>query len=221
MDKKLSNIKNRKTIAYIPENKIQNIIYTFLSEEESDQVYNLMETDDTVLVTVVETDWNHDFSPWAAKRVFKKEKDFGGGANDFLKELCEDIMPEVEKSIGASQFKRGLVGYSLAGLFATYSIYNCDKFNFFGSISGSLWFDGFLDYIKEREINTKLEKAYFSLGQKEKETRNPRMAVVEDVTIEIANIFQEEGIGSLFELNDGNHFTEKEIRIAKGMKYLT
>lgn len=55
-------------------------------------------------------------------------------------------------------------------------------------VSGSLWQEGWLDYLKEHPINHK--KIYLSLGSKEHKTRNVLMKNVLKNTLETYEIYQ-------------------------------
>ena len=65
-----------------------------------------------------------------------------------------------------------------------------------------------------------VNRVYLSLGDREKNTRNPRMAVVEDRTRQTAELLQAKGIPVVFELNPGGHFNDAPARIAKGINAL-
>ena len=60
-------------------------------------------------------------------------------------------------------------GYSLAGLFSLYSLHELDLDGAI-SVSGSLWQEGWLEYLKNHPIKNK--RIYLSLGSKEHKTRN-------------------------------------------------
>ena len=62
------------------------------------------------------------------------------------------------------------------------------------------------------------DKIYFSLGDKEANTRNPILKTVEDNTRELSEYFKNLGSEVKFELNKGNHFTDIILRSAKGIK---
>ena len=62
------------------------------------------------------------------------------------------------------------------------------------------------------------DKIYFSLGDKEANTRNPVLKTVRDKTIELSEYFKSIGAEVIFELNSGNHFTDTILRSAKGIK---
>lgn len=103
-------------------------------------------------------------------------------------------------------------GYSLAGLFSLYAMHELDLDGAI-SVSGSLWKEGWLDYLKEHPIYHK--KIYLSLGSKEHKTRNVLMKNVLKNTLETYEIYQKEN-QCIFEKNVGNHFFQSEQRMMKG-----
>ena len=183
-------------------------------------------------------DWDNDLSPWPAPKAFKGGSDFGGGADDFIKELAGGIMPAVEKTLaawpktemndGSSEIGRqpivpeysAIAGYSLAGLFSVYAAWTSGCFRRGVSASGSMWFDDFVDYLKKNPSAQPPERFYFSLGDKEKNTKNQRMAVVEERTREAEALMGEPGTETIFELNEGGHFSEPEHRTARGIRWM-
>ena len=196
----------------------KNIIYIHLYEDCSEQVYELLTNPKPVIVSIG-TDWNGDMTPWYAPSLYKKEKDFSGNAENYLKILTKDIVPFAENIIGFKPENRCITGYSLAGLFAVYAALNTHIFSAFASISGSLWYDGFEDYTDSK--NSTVRYAYFSLGNKEKNTRNSRMSKVENSTLSITEKFRQKGIKTDFEFNNGNHFQDIPLRIAKAINSIS
>lgn len=159
-------------------------------------------------------DWNGDLSPWAAPKAFKGEKDFSGGAEAFLNRLTGRVVPEISNQMqsGAPMI---LAGYSLAGLFAAWAATKTGRFQAMASISGSLWFDGFQEYLQHHPFLCRA--AYFSVGDKEKNTRSARMAVVEENTKKAAEKAALDGCETIFTLNPGNHFKDAAKRMADGV----
>lgn len=172
------------------------------------------------LLIVYDLDWNDDLSPYFAKSIFKNAPDFKGEADKFLDYLTTDLIRKVcyDENINSSYFI--LVGYSMAGLFSIYSLYKTDCFKKIGSVSGSLWYPGFVDFINRNKITKKIFTLYMSLGDKEKHTKNIYMKKVEENTSKIFNLIKQEFINAKFEFNPGNHFQDEAIRIAKCIKYL-
>lgn len=106
----------------------------------------------------------------------------------------------------------------MAGLFALYAAFQTMKFNKVVSASGALWYPGFVDYVRVNAFLKRPENIYLSVGSKESKTRHKYIHNVENATKEITEIFHSRGIETVFELNPGNHFTEPELRMAKGIR---
>ena len=62
-------------------------------------------------------------------------------------------------------------------------------------------------------------RVYLSLGDQEKNTRNPLMSKVEEKTTEIAELLDPDH-EVIFELNEGNHFKDAGRRITKAIRWL-
>jgi hypothetical protein len=61
-------------------------------------------------------------------------------------------------------------------------------------------------------------KVYLSVGEREKQTKNVRMAQVEACTMRAAEIFRRYGSDVRFEQNPGGHFDEVPGRIERGLR---
>lgn len=170
------------------------------------------------LLVVGNIDWNHDMSPWYMSSIYSKEKSFSGGADEYLKLLIDEILPKAKELIEGVPKFTGIAGYSLAELFAVYTMYKTDVFDRVACMSGSLWFSDFIEYCKGNEYKRLPDKIYFSLGDKEANAHNPVLKTVQDKTIELSEYFKSLGSEVIFELNPGNHFTDTILRSAKGIK---
>ena len=170
------------------------------------------------IVVIEEVNWNDDLTPWPAEGVFKKAKPFGGRAATFLEKLNNEIIPETEKSLGIENAERTLLGVSLSGLFAIWAAFNTDAFTNIISISGSLWYDGFVDWMKEQTPSPRLKKVCMLLGEKEKNAKEKRMATVEEKTLAAANILKANSQADVvFELVEGTHFSPIMPRLERAM----
>lgn len=199
------------------------VIYLNTFAGEGEQVLRLLRDDGCppfTLVSVSSLDWNHDMSPWEIPPVFKNADPCTGGADDYLRILIERIVPEAEKEIKGTASWRGIAGYSLAGLFALYSLYQTDFFSRAASMSGSLWYPGITEYVSSHTMKSTPDYLYFSLGSKEARTRNPYMKTVQENTEKIEKYYREKGISTVFQLNPGNHYKDAEKRTAAGIRWL-
>ncbi len=157
-------------------------------------------------------------APWGSPPLFKNDVFCTGGADEYLALLADEIIPRARTLVMGSPVFLGIAGYSLAGLFAIYSIYRTDIFDRVASISGSLWFPGFMEYFMGHEMKRKPDKLYLSIGDKEAETRNKTLMAVRKNTEAFATHCREVGIDASHELNPGNHFQDEVLRSAKGIR---
>ena len=108
----------------------------------------------------------------------------------------------------------------MAGLFSIYSMYKTGVFSKIISCSGSLWYPNFTDFVEKNKIIKKPKKIYFSLGNKEKNTKNTLMSQVEEKTKYLESYFHDLGIETIYEENEGHHFQNVHERIAKGITWV-
>ena len=172
---------------------------------------------DFSLLSVGGLDWNRDMSPWECAPVMAQDEGYAGGADSYLSLLLEEILPEGLKRLPESPSWTGIAGYSLAGLFALYALYRTDTFARAASMSGSLWFPGFGDFVRSHDMKRAPEKLYLSLGDKEAKTRNPYLKTVQENTEAAVQLYRDRGLDVTWELNPGNHFRDAEKRSAKGI----
>lgn len=171
---------------------------------------------DATVVSVKVDDWNREMSPWKAERCFKGGEDFDGGAGEYLAALTKDI-PEFEAENGLAAEHRAVCGYSLAGLCAMYALYAADMFDGAACVSGSLWFDGWTEFMEENAPLNRHVRAYISVGDREARTRNMRLARVEECSVRARDVLAAGGHEAVFELNPGNHFNDPDGRMARGV----
>ncbi len=172
------------------------------------------------LVAIGGLDWNRELSPWACDGTTRDAEPFGGQAAGFLDELLKQIIPQAESSLPQPPAWRGVAGYSLAGLFALWALWQTDVFERAASASGSLWFPGFIDYARERTMTATPDAAYLSLGKKETKTPNRMMRHVLDDTHAMEELLIERDIPTTLELNPGNHFAQTDLRMARGIHWI-
>lgn len=113
-----------------------------------------------------------------------------------------------------------LFGYSLGGLTAVYALYKTDVFGAAASLSGSLWFDDFCEWMEgEKPLRTDL-RVYLSLGKKESRSKNLRMAKVAECTQRAKKILAVQLKKPVhFDWNEGGHFHDIEGRFAKAVMW--
>lgn len=172
------------------------------------------------IVYVVVDDWNDELTPWPAKGVSARRPDFGGHGARTLETLTERLVPVAERREGLSPARRAIAGYSLAGLFSIYAFANCDTFQDAASMSGSFWYEGWVDYLAGLKRHKDGSLVYLSLGTAERKAPQKIMRTVQEHTDETARIL--EGWGARVEkrYGPGGHFDHVEERVRAGLEAL-
>ena len=175
-------------------------------------------------------DWNRELSPWKAPASFGDE-DFSGRGTQSLDWLTQVCIPYFQRCFiekGLAENPEGvpvfLGGYSLAGLFALWAFHETDLLSGAASCSGSLWYPGFVEYVKKKEAEGERKRCcsiYLSLGSKEAKSRNPVLSTIKECTEELYEFYRNRpDFHAILEWNPGNHFTEPMERLLKGFRWL-
>lgn len=206
-----NTIDDKKRIAYI----------LYPMDNLSDWIAAASEKYGTNIVVITGMDWQNVFSPWPASGVPKGTDDFKGESPEFLKMLQGEVIPRIENTLGISvDVDRSLIGVSMSGLFALWQWMVCDTFNNIASLSGSFWYDGFLDWMKNRPIPDKSGMAFFLLGNQESKSNVKALDSVEVNTHEIICLLKDAGIKTEFQNVPGNHYSDPIPRLDRAFNAL-
>lgn len=170
------------------------------------------------LIVLSGVNWNKDMTPWPASGIRPRKGNFDGGAEDFLQTLLNEVIPSIEGKQMEYVGTRILIGLSLSGLFALWAGCHTDAFAMVASVSGSLWYDGFTEWLSGQ--SPAYRHAFLLLGDKEKKTRNPRMAVVEERTRTACDILHQKGVKVVFHLDCGTHFSPFFPRLEMTLRWM-
>ena len=184
-----------------------------LKESEREWLDRMAEEHSASMVVISGLDWERELTPWKAPGL--KAGEFAGRAQSFLDILKGDIMVNVESSLRISRPKRFIAGVSLSGLFALWASCRTHLFEGVASVSGSFWYDKFTEWFSTQEYSS--SRYYLSLGEKEKDGKNLRLAAVEEETAKIISTLQANEKEVIFEYNEGNHFGPLIERIEKAI----
>lgn len=207
-------------------------------------------TEDFLLAAFEVKDWNGELSPWEThiegigefagkadktldlilkggipvirevldgKDAFEK---YGAGMGQGISD--SNVDSDREQSYDGQRKLRWMIGgYSLAGLFALWSMYQTDVFCGAAGCSASLWYPGFMEYVKSHTL-PKESRIYLSLGTKEEKARQPVLSGVGDAARELYEHYQQSGAvkTAALEWNPGNHFKDADERMDKGFSWL-
>ncbi len=201
----------------------QSVIYLIDSPEHPLGVELPTELASTVVLLPVAA-WADALTPWPADALFHEDKDFGGRASDTLDELLNCVIPRVEEELAAASgtrpTRRAICGYSLGGLFSLYAFTHSDAFDACGCLSGSVWYEGWVDHLRALDLDLSGRFAYFSLGTKEKHGGQPIMRSVQKRMTECVELLRERGCNVDFVLGPGTHLERIPERVSAGLTAL-
>jgi predicted alpha/beta superfamily hydrolase len=158
------------------------------------------------LAEISDFSWFDDLTPWEAEPPSKKFPPMPGGGPAFLKRLENEALPQALLRLSAPSAYAMIAGYSLAGLFAAWAVYETNAFARCASASGSYWYPGWTDYLKSHEPARGLAAAAVSVGERESASRNPVLARVGECARLTAERFKECGVKCDFTVRAGGHF---------------
>ena len=73
------------------------------------------------------------------------------------------------------------------------------------------------EWVAKHRLSPAVEKIYLSLGEREKNTINTRMARVEDATREVVGTLSAQDADVVFEMTPGSHFSALLPRLEKAL----
>lgn len=196
------------------------IIYVIDSPEHPFDVEPVASQLTSTLISVPVAEWNDSLTPWPAAGVYRGEPDFGGQAPQTLAELTGKVIPSIEQQSGLTPSARAICGYSLGGLFALYALTHCDSFVACACLSGSVWYEGWVDHLRNLQPQLTGSFAYLSLGTKERKAARPILKTVQDRMEECATILQDAGCQVDYRTGPGNHFQNIPERYKAGLESL-
>lgn len=192
--------------------KIAYILYPM--DILSDWIEQAAEKYNTSIVVITGMDWQNVFSPWRAKGVPKGSPDFRGEAPEFLNLLQKKVIPQIESTLGIDAIvERTLVGVSMSGLFALWQWMLCDTFTNIASLSGSFWYEGFVDWVEGQKMPEKKGNAFFLLGNQEAHSKVKAFATVAENTDRIIALLDKSRIKTKFQSVPGNHYADPIPRL--------
>lgn len=89
-----------------------------------------------------------------------------------------------------------------------------------GSISGSLWYEGWLDHLACCQFYGEGRSAYLSLGKQEKTEPPFRLHSVEEATKKTATQLQRFGVDTRLEMGPGKHLDLERERLSAAFEAL-
>lgn len=111
-----------------------------------------------------------DYTPWPAAAIAAERSNFGGKGADYLAFVANELKPYIDGKYRtcSSPEHTGIIGASLGGLISLYALYLYPEvFGKIGVISGSFWYEGFVEFMAETQLRNKKGRIYMDVGSKE------------------------------------------------------
>ena len=187
-----------------------------LLEKEFDAIRQRCNDKKVMLAAFLVDNWFHDLSPWKAPAVFGKTN-FGDGATNTLNFVVNTFILHLTNNVLAKPTETQFIigGYSLAGLFALWTVTQTKHFKACAAASPSVWFPNWTTYASTCHFHA--DTIYLSLGNKETKAKNQLLAHVGEDTESLIHILENKK--TTFEWNEGNHFAETDVRTAKAFAW--
>lgn len=174
-----------------------------------------------VVVYIPAYGWNDMLTPWPEPGETPDSPPFAGQAGKTLEIIAEKVIPQAEKTLGATvDVSRNLIGVSLSGLFTLWQWMRCPLFDSIAALSGSFWYHGFIEWFEKQTIPRKSGKAFFLLGDKEPKAWIKAYRSVGVNTQKIITLLRGAGIDTEFVSVPGNHYAEPIPRVEKAFEAL-
>ena len=163
------------------------------------------------VVSVPVAEWGDALTPWPAPALRLGEKGFGGHADETLALLAA--------ALDHAPGPHAICGYSLGGLFALYAFVREPSFVACACLSGSVWYEGWLDWLRKNAPDCTGRHAYLSVGKKEKRAGLPFRHVEDDLAA-CAEILRGRGCEVDVAFGPGSHMQHVTERLAAGLDAL-
>jgi predicted alpha/beta superfamily hydrolase len=161
-----------------------------------EHLFRSQELREMILVGIPSPDRNHEYTPWASPAVTPGAPAFGGGGEEYLRALVEDIKPYIDSNYHTLTEPRhtGIIGYSLGGLISLYAAYRYPEvFGRIGLLSASFWFDGIIDYMRDHPAGRPGQRVYMYVGELEGCYKNNAQKEMVSRTYAAYQLLQEQG----------------------------
>ena len=192
-------------------------IYVVDMPEHPFDLAHIAQSRASTIVRVPIPDWNDNLTPWPAPGLYRGEPAFGGHAPETLRALLDDAIPAIERAKGISPTRRAICGYSLGGLFALYAFTHAEPFAACACLSGSVWYEGWVEHLRGLSFDGTGRFAFLSVGTKEKRAALAILRQVQDNMGACADILRARGCETEFAVGPGNHMSFVDERFDAGI----
>lgn len=196
------------------------VVFVIDSPEHPLPVDSLASRRRVTIASVPVRDWADVLTPWPTAGLYREDPAFGGQAAVTLNELLTQAIPAIEAAHGLEPAARAICGYSLGGLFALYALTHADAFAACACVSGSVWYEGWVEHLRELPVDLSGRYAFLSLGTKERRAARPLLKTVQVRMESCADILRERGCTVDYRTGPGSHLQHVGERLDAGLAAL-
>lgn len=153
--------------------------------------------EEIILVGIMPRSRHDEYTPWPAAALADGFPPFGGRGRAYVDEVADVLKPYIDSHYRTKSDAKdtAILGGSLGGLIAWFAgIWRPDAFGRIGMLSASLWYEGAVDFIKERDNAGNPVRMYMSVGEKEGIYKNNRQRHMVELTKEAHRLWLEKGV---------------------------
>jgi hypothetical protein len=158
------------------------------------------ELPEVILVGIAPMERKDEYTPWFAPNLSEARGygDFGGQGEAYLQFIVEVCKPYMDQEFRTDRRREatGLIGKSLGGLISMYGacLYP-NVFGSIGSISGSYWYEGFVEFMVEQPMYHPAQRIYMDVGTLEGGNKDTMQKYMVPRTRALHTILQAKGYG--------------------------
>lgn len=142
---------------------------------------------------------NCEYTPWYAKALSARYGELGGQGAQYLEFLANELKPYIDNTYRtlSSPENTGIAGASFGGLISMYAAFLLPGvFGRVASISGSFWYEGFIEFMKATGIEMTGRKIYLDVGMLEGAAKTNIQQTMVERNKEAYEILRQKGFSS-------------------------
>lgn len=132
-----------------------------------EHLYLQGELEEAILVGIEPYNRNDEYTPWPAEPLLSSYPAFGGRGRSYVDEVADVLKPFIDENYRTKPEAQhtAIIGGSFGGLISLFAgCWRPDTFGRLGLLSASFWYEGVLDFIRERAVLAGHLRIFMSVG---------------------------------------------------------
>lgn len=186
------------------------------------------EMPELIMIGVASEDRENEYTPFPQPHLKKTDHTYGGNSAHYAEFLARQLKPFIDRNYltDGSRENTGIIGKSFGGLISMYTAYlEPQTFGKIGSLSGSFWFKGMIEYMRGHTFLNPDLRIYMDVGSTEGTDRDNLQKEMIPRTKEAFRILSESGVSGehlKFVIDEGgaHRFERFAKRFPEAVKWL-